>query len=273
LTYLREDEPLRGIALEVLAGVRRVIAPNPGPMTYHGTNTYLIETQEGLVVLDPGPADDNHIHAVADACGEVAAAIVLSHGHYDHCAGASALQAKLGVPIFGHSRFRSSVANIDNALDEGDVVCGLRVLFTPGHAPDHICLELEDGVVFTGDHVMAWSSSVVPYPTGDMSAFIASLQRLADRNDTLYLCGHGPLLPSPSGFVQRLIDNRLRRETAILEAVRGGMGTAEAISERLYRKRGTHLRKAAEHNVRSHLEKLLREGLLELRDGHTLVAA
>ncbi len=267
MTYLREEEPVREQAMAVIPGVRRVVADNPGPMTYHGTNTYLIDTHEGLVVLDPGPDDDRHVAALTAACGGKAAAIVYSHGHYDHCAGGPALQAVLEAPVFGHSNFRSSVAGIDHPLEEGDTICGLRVLFTPGHAPDHICLELADGIVFTADHVMAWSSSIVPYPSGSMTDFIVSLQRLANRNDRLYLSGHGPALPSPSRFVHRLIDSRLRRESAIIDAVRDGLRSAESIAERLYRKRGSHLLKAAEHNVRSHLEKLVAEGVLTLRDG------
>lgn len=263
MAYQTEAEPERGVPLDVIAGVRRIVAPNPGPMTYHGTNTFLIETPDGLLVLDPGPNDEGHLQAVADAAGGKAVAIVLSHGHYDHCAGAATLQRALDVPIYGFEPFDSKVATIDRALRDRDRLFGMTVLFTPGHASDHICLATDDGVVFTGDHVMAWSSSVVPFPSGSMVQFIANLRLLAGRHDRLHLPGHGPALPDPTAFIEELIGHRLRREEAIVAAIADASLSAEEIVAMLYGRRGQNLSKAAEHNVLSHLTKLELEGKVE----------
>ena len=155
-------------------------------------------------------------------------------------------------------------ASIDLPLREGDRIGGMEVIHTPGHASDHICLAAADGVVFTGDHIMAWSSSVVPHPGGSMADFITSLQRMADRQDRLYLCGHGPVLPDPAPFVRNLVYHRLRREGAVLQALRDGMTSSRAIANALYENRGSQLMEAAEHNVKAHLAKLLAEGRVQL---------
>ena len=267
MAYLTEPEPPRNLAQDVIAGVRRVVADNPGPMTYHGTNTFMIETPEGLLILDPGPDHPAHIAAVSAAAGGQAFAIVLSHGHYDHCAGARSLAAALNVPVYGFSPFESSRVTIDQPLADGDVIGGLAVLHTPGHASDHLCFARADGVVFTGDHIMGWSSSVVPYPSGSMANYIRNLERLRDRRDRLHLPGHGPVLPDPYEFINDLIQYRLRREQAILTAIDLGFGDVDALTAHLYAKRGAHLRVAAEHNVRAHLVKLHEEGRVEDRDG------
>lgn len=266
MSYLVEPEPLRGVPLAVIDGVRRIVAANPSPMTYHGTNSYLIETPEGLMILDPGPDDPAHLSALAAAAEGKAKAILLSHGHKDHYAGAPRLQEILDVPIYGYHEFSGRNLRPDIGLHEGQIVGGMTVLFTPGHASDHICLARDDGVVFTGDHVMAWSSSVVPHPGGSMADFIDSLTRLADRNDRLYLCGHGPVLSDPSLFVKRLIHHRLRREAAILQALRDGLTTSSAIAKKLYENRGSRLLEAAEHNVRAHLVKLASDGRIRQID-------
>lgn len=266
MAFLFEPEPVRGVQLAVIDGVSRIVADNPSPMTYHGTNSYLIDTPQGLMILDPGPDDASHLSALATATDGRAKAILLSHGHKDHCGGAASLQATLDVPIYGYRDFAGRNVPIDIRLSEGDTVGGMTVLFTPGHASDHICLAREDGVVFTGDHIMAWSSSVVPYPSGSMADFIASLQRMADRNDKLYLCGHGPVLPDPSPFVLTLIHHRLRREAAVLQALRDGLTTSTAIAKALYESRGPRLLEAAEHNVRAHLAKLLDDGRIRQVD-------
>lgn len=267
MAYLSEAEPLRGVALPVTAGVRRIVAANPGPMTYHGTNSYLIETPGGVMILDPGPDDPEHLSALAAAAEGRATAILLSHGHGDHCAGAPRLRAMLDVPVYGYHDFAGRSAQPDIGLTEGQTIGGMTVLFTPGHARDHICLAREDGVVFTGDQVMAWSSSVVPHPGGSMVDFIDSLTRLADRNDKLYLCGHGPMLPDPSPFVRRLIHLRQRREASILQALRDGLTTASGITSKIYQHRDGRLLQAAEHNVRAHLAKLELDGRIRQVDG------
>lgn len=266
MAYLKEPPPERGVPLAAIPGVARVVADNPGPMTYHGTNTWLIETPGGILVLDPGPDDAAHLDAVDRATAGEAVGIVLSHGHGDHCAGAAALAARLGVPVWGHADFASRVASIDRTLAEGDAIGGLAVLWTPGHARDHICLARDDGVVFTGDQVMAWSSSVVPHPSGSMVDFLRSLERLRDRGDRLYLPGHGPALPDPAPFVHQLIGYRRRREEKILQALAEGPATADDLTAGLYARRGPDLYVAARNNVEAHLAKLAAEGAATLGD-------
>lgn len=267
MAYRTEAEPRRGVALDVMHGVRRVVANNPDPMTYHGTNSYIIDTPEGLMILDPGPDQHDHIAAIVDAGGHAATAILLTHGHHDHCAGAARLQAAIGAPIYGYQPFGSPEVTINRPLAEGSVIGGMRALFAPGHASDHLCFARDDGVVFSGDQVMAWSSSVVPYPSGSMSLFLDSLRRLQDRNDRLYLPGHGPRLDDPSAFIADLIANRLKREREILNAVATGLGSPAQIVAALYGNRGERLVRASEQNVRSHLAKLLSEGKVSEDNG------
>lgn len=260
MAFLTEAPPPRSTPLPVLPGIRRLVAPNPGPMTFHGTNTWLIETRAGLLILDPGPAAEAHLDAVAAAAGGGAAAILLSHGHSDHAAGAALLAGKLGAPVFAHEDFTGDAAVLSRRLRAGERIGELTCLHTPGHAPDHLCFAFPGGIVFTGDQVMAWSSSVVPWPSGDMRAFLASLETLRDRADRLHLPGHGPPLPDPSGFIDELISRRRGREAAILAVIAEGPLDPAEIVRRLYAGRGAPLFGAAVHNVRSHLDKLMAEG-------------
>lgn len=267
MSYLTEPVPDRHTTIAVAPGIRRMVADNPGPMTYHGTNSYILETDDGVVVVDPGPNEPAHLVALAQAAGTGAVAIVLTHGHKDHCAGVPHLQTLLDVPVYGHRRFASSLLQIDRPLDEGDRVFGLDIVFTPGHSADHICLARDDGTVFTGDHVMSWSSTVVPYPQGSMRDYMASLEKLAARPDRLYLCGHGPALHEPSAFIRTLLAKRLRRESDILALLSRGPRSVAEIADGLYARRHASLRLAVEHNVISHLFKLEQERKAVTRHG------
>lgn len=268
MAFLVEPNPPRQIPLPVIPGICRIVAPNPGPMTYHGTNTYLVDMPDGVVVLDPGPADAPHLHAVARAANGRAMAILLSHGHADHCAGVSMLADMLGTPVLGHESFTSRVASVTGWLRHGDRIGELTCLHTPGHAMDHLCFALPGGIVFSGDHVMSWSSSVVPFPSGDMRAYLANLAMLRDRRDRLLLPGHGPAVRSPSAFVDQLIDRRLKREGAIMTVLGSTSSTPEELVHRLYEGRASPAWRAAVHNVRSHLEKLQADGrVVSVEDG------
>ncbi len=250
LALLTEPEPPRGIAFSVAPGVRRLVAPNPGPYTYHGTNTYLIEGVGGTTVLDPGPDDAGHVAAILEAAGKVAR-IFVTHAHPDHVGALEALRRATGAPVFSRR----------DGLADGTQVGIWTALHTPGHAPDHICFARGDGVVLTGDHVMSFSTSVVFPPAGDMAAYMASLRRLLQReDDALFLPGHGPPLPDPRGFTEALLTHRLEREAAIRDALRDGPQTAAAIVQRLYVPLDPRLRGAAEASVTAHLLKLQAEG-------------
>jgi glyoxylase-like metal-dependent hydrolase (beta-lactamase superfamily II) len=247
-------------------GVTCVLAPNPGPMTYRGTNTYLIEDgQGGVTVLDPGPAIDAHVDAVVAAGAGRIRRILISHTHPDHVGAALALQARTGAPTLGWHRSADPGFTADQPLQDGAAVGGLTALYTPGHAADHLCFEWHDGIVFTADHVMGWSTSVVSPPDGDMGDYFASLRRLLARPHRLYLCGHGPVVPNPRQYVRALLAHRIHRERAIGQALaEGAMGTA-ALVKVLYKSIDARLHGAAERNVLAHLLKLEGEAKVERR--------
>ncbi len=263
MAFLTEPAPPWGVRLDVLPGIFRVVAPNPGKMTYHGTNTYLLDDPDvppgGTIVIDPGPDDAGHVAAVLAAAGNVTK-IIVTHTHRDHVGAAAALRAATGAPAYGFVRSADAGFTADILLDDGDTVAGWTALHTPGHAADHVCLARADGVVLTADHIMGWSSSVVSPPLGDMAAYFASLRRMIDRNDFLYLPGHGPALPQPQPFVQSLLDHRLAREAAIAAALGETPRTTKSLVDALYSKVDPLLLMAAERNVVAHLLKLEGEG-------------
>ena len=248
MEYLTEPEPPRFTRLPVAPGISRMVAPNPGPMTYHGTNTWLVETAAGLVVIDPGPAEAAHVAALVAAAGPIAH-ILLTHGHADHSGAVPALEAAAGAPVSAWPD-----------LAESEEVAGLRVLPTPGHARDHLCFAHASGHLFSGDHVMGWSSSIVAPPDGDMSAYLASLEKLLGRDDHTYLPGHGPPIPAPRAHVAALRAHRLVREADILGALGRLPQDLAALRARLYPALAPRLAGAAERTLLAHLEKLAREG-------------
>ena len=262
MAFLTEPEPVRGERQPVMPGIDRVVGPNPSVMTYHGTNTYLIDTDTGLILLDPGPDDAAHVAAVVRAIDRrKVAAILLSHTHRDHAGAVPALRRATGAPV---ASFRTSSAadhRPDIPLDDGQAVHGLLAIHTPGHAADHLCFARADGVLFSADHVMSWSSSIVSPPDGVMADYFASLRRLLARpEDTTYLPGHGPKLPEPHTLVSDLLRHRVQREEAIRTALDRGPTTVEALMDALYSQTHPMLRRAAERNVLAHLIKLEAEG-------------
>lgn len=267
MAFLKEAEPRRGVALPVLPGVRRIVANNPSLMTYHGTNTYLIEADEGFVVLDPGPEDAGHLDDIVAATGGRVCAILLSHTHSDHLGATSSLKARTGAPTFAFHRVADPAFEPDVFLRDGDMVAGMQAIHTPGHASDHLCFAAPDGIVFSADHVMSWSSSIVSPPDGNMAAYCASLRLMMSRNDRLYLPGHGPPLPDPAPYVADLLNRRIEREEAIFEALSSEAWSPWDLMDRLYSKADPWLRRAAERNVLAHLEKLQAEDRVEQIDG------
>lgn len=273
MPFLTEPEPVRGAAQEVVPGVRRIVADNPGPMTYHGTNTYLIETEDGIAVLDPGPDSHPHISAILHAAQGRVARILVSHTHADHVGAAAALQAATGAPTYGYRRSADPNFVPDIPLEDGAVVAGLSAVYTPGHASDHLCFAMPGGVLFTADHVMPWSTSVVSPPGGDMAAYFANLRMLLDRNDRVYLSGHGPPLRNPHSYVGELLHHRRAREQSILTALTSGPVSAEQLTDRVYGTIDPRLRRAAVRNVLAHLLKLEAEGRVRRKDELWYIAA
>ena len=267
MAFLTEPEPVRDMATPVAPGISRIVAANPGPMTYHGTNTYLIEAADGASVLDPGPDDAVHVQAILRATGGRIARLLLSHSHRDHLGALPALRAATGALAYGFRRSQDPGFTPDFALDDGDTVAGWTALHTPGHAADHLCFARADGIIFTADHVMTWSTSVVGPPAGDMAAYFTSLRRLLGRDDRLLLPGHGPPLANPRRYLQDLLAHREQREATVLAAIATGPRTLVALVDILYPSLDRRLRAAAERTVLAHLLKLHAEGRAEPENG------
>lgn len=267
MAFLQEPEPQRGTLLPVLSGIGRIVARNPGVMTYHGTNTYLIDGEDGISIIDPGPNDAQHVADILAAAGaRIITRLVLTHSHFDHMGAAPALQEATGAPVaaFHKSGLEGYTADI-TLLDES-ALAGLTAVHTPGHAPDHLCYQfyLRDGskILFSGDHVMSWSSSIVSPPDGDMLAYYRSLKKVMARDDIYYLPGHGPVLPEPQNLAAELLAHRQKREDMILAALRTQGWSVAALASELYAKADPALKVAATRNVLAHMLKLKEEGIV-----------
>jgi glyoxylase-like metal-dependent hydrolase (beta-lactamase superfamily II) len=274
---LTEPVPAYGEPLAAHPLVRRVVARNPGPMTCHGTSSWIVGHGQ-VAVIDPGPDDPAHRRALlAAVAGETVTHVLVTHGHHDHSAGAASFAATVGARAWGFGRpdaARTIAVGAghppflpDAPLGDGAVVEGpgwrLAAVHTPGHASDHLCFALEgEGVLFSGDHVMGWATSMVSPPDGDMAAYMASLARLLGREEGLYLPGHGPAITAPRAHVAALLAHRRAREAAVLATVRDGHGTAEAIVTLLYPGLPETLRRPAARSVLAHLVKLAAEGAI-----------
>jgi glyoxylase-like metal-dependent hydrolase (beta-lactamase superfamily II) len=259
--FLTEPAPPRGVALPVAAGIRRIVAQNPGPMTYHGTNTYLIDGAGGTLVVDPGPDDPAHVADVLAAAGGAIVGILLTHAHDDHAGAVPALVDATGAPVF------AAAARFGATAREGMLPGGWSALPTPGHAADHLCFARADGVAVSGDHVMSFSTSVVIPPDGDMAAYMASLRLMAARADRMLLPGHGPPIADPGPFVAALLAHRQRREGAIVVLLQATALRPEQVVAALYPGLDAGLRGAATASVLAHLLKLRAEGAAIERDG------
>lgn len=272
-------DPPVGVAVDLAPGLRRVVAPNPSPMTYRGTNTYLVGTRE-LAVIDPGPESAAHLEAILAALGpgQSISHIVVTHTHLDHSPLARPLAARTGAPVLaygGPEAGRSAVMQAlaagglagggegidraftpDRTVADGEVIEGdgwaLEVIHTPGHLGNHIALAWED-LCFTADHVMGWASSLVSPPDGDLTDFMAACARLRARNWRAFHPGHGAPVEAPAARLDWLIEHRQGREAAILEALEDGTATARGLAERIYTETPAALLPAAERNVFAHL--------------------
>jgi len=277
MPFLTEPEPERGANLPVMPGVSRIVAANPGPMTYYGTNTYLIETADGLVVLDPGPEEHTeHVEAILRHTGGQVAFILVSHTHHDHFGAVAELKAKTGAPTVGFKVTDDERFIADIKLSDGETIAGMTAVHTPGHALDHLCFALParngDAVLFSADHVMSWSTSVVSPPGGNMRDYFASLDLLLKRTDDVYLPGHGPPLREPRELVREMLTHRMMREQAIARKLQDGPASTFTLMDTLYSQVNPRLRRAAERNVLAHLLKMETESKV-VRDGEMWRAA
>jgi glyoxylase-like metal-dependent hydrolase (beta-lactamase superfamily II) len=277
LAFNRSADVDYGVAKEIAPDVRRIVANNPSPYTFLGTNTYIVGSGD-VAVIDPGPADAAHLTAIAEATrGERITHICITHSHRDHCDGALPLQERLGGEIvaFGPTgttrgagtpglgdAFIDSAFTPDLPVADGDTVKGrgfsLDVLHMPGHAPDHLCFALVGKrIVFTGDHVMGWNTTVIAPPEGNMGDFLTSLDKLAQRHDRMFLPGHGGHVETPRRVVRAYITHRKWREQNILACIDDGVSTIPRIVAKLYGAIDAELKGAAALSVLAHLEHLI----------------
>ena len=246
--------------------VTRVLAPNPSPLTLEGTNTFVVaEPGAGtVVVIDPGPADDGHARAVLGACdGRRVELVLLTHTHVDHAEGAHAFAERAGAPLAALAPGWASPGAPGLAAGDPLAAAGLelRPLPTPGHAPDHCCVQLAaDRAVFTGDHVLGRGTTVVEWPGGDMADYLASLELLLDLRPERLYPGHGPLVPDAVARVEGYLAHRRDREAQVLAALAAGDRTPGEVVARVYAAVDPALHPAAELSVRAHLAKLVAEG-------------
>lgn len=265
---LLADPPLPGAAVELGEGIVRLTAPNPSIMTGPGTNTYLVGG-ECLVAIDPGPALDRHLDAVAEEAARRGAlrAIVVTHHHDDHAEGANGLRARTGAPVLSERRMGrlepDRLIGEGAVVDDGDLV--LTALHTPGHASDHLCFALDTGtrVLFSGDHVMGGSTVVIAPPDGDMAAYLASLERLLHLRPAFDAIapGHGGVLGEPTAVLAEYIAHRLAREEAVRAAlVRRGRASVEELVSDVYLDVEPHLHGIARYSLWAHLQKLSSDG-------------
>ncbi|MGR3570870.1 MBL fold metallo-hydrolase [Brevirhabdus sp.] len=287
-----KDTPPVGQCVTLEPGVRRILAPNPSPMTFWGTNTYLVGTGD-VALIDPGPDSAAHRQAIkaALAPGERVSHILVTHSHLDHSPLAAALGAEFDTPVLGFgpwdagmsTRMRQLAAaggleggeGVDRAfrpdreLRDGDTVAAdtwqLEALWTPGHMSNHMCFAFGDRL-FTGDLVMGWASSLVSPPDGDLTAFMASCRRLQSRHARIYHPGHGAPVATPQERLHWLITHRETRERQILAALAPGPATAAALTGIIYTDTPAHLHPMARRNILAHLIDLQSRNMVDCNE-------
>ena len=273
-----------GTPEEVMPGVRRILADNGGPFTFKGTVTYIIGRGK-VAILDPGPDDERHIKAVLDAVrGETVTHIFITHTHRDHSPAVPAIKAATGATVYAEGPHRTSrplhageaprmeASNDldfrpDHALADGEVVSGdgfaLEGVTTPGHTANHMAFALKGtDILFSGDHVMGWSTTIVAPPDGAMTDYMASLDKLAKRRETIYFPGHGGAVREAPRFVSGLILHRKAREASILHRLGKGETDIPTIVRAVYIGLDQRLTNAAGFSVLAHMEDLVARGVV-----------
>ena len=264
-----------GALQRVTPNIRRVIAKNPGPFTFRGTGTYVIG-EGNVAVIDPGPLDDAHVQALIDSlANETVTHILITHTHMDHSPAAAPLKAVTGAKTYGYGphgagKLEQGVQveeggdmafSPDVIVRDGDVIEGdgwtMEAVDTPGHTSNHLCFALcEEKALFTGDHVMGWSTSIVSPPDGDMTSYMDSLDRLLHRDDKVYWPTHGTSIDYPKPFVQAFIEHRLERERQIVDCLQQGVTEIQAMVPLMYTELDEKMYGAAARSVFAAMQRL-----------------
>ncbi len=269
----------------VFPGVQRVLAPNPGPFTFTGTCTYIVGDST-VAIIDPGPDDAAHVAALLKAlAGRKVEHIIVTHTHRDHSTAVPAIKSATGAKTFGEGPHRASRPLRDGEtnpmeaggdpdfvpdvkLRDGDFISGkgyvLEAIATPGHTANHLVFALRGtNCLFSGDHVMGWSTSIVAPPDGSMSDYLDSLQKIRRRPETFYLPGHGPAIENGPELVDRYIEHRKAREMAIVRRLERGETDIPGLVQSIYIGLDPKLARAAGLTTLAHLENLVTHGLIE----------
>jgi glyoxylase-like metal-dependent hydrolase (beta-lactamase superfamily II) len=284
IPFIRTFEPRYGELVQVTPLISRVVANNPGPFTFMGTGTYIVGRKD-VAVIDPGPDMPEHVDALKRALdGKRVSHILVTHTHSDHSPAAKPLKEWSGAKTYAfgpHGSGRDDGPKVEAGGDvdfmpdvrvkDGEIITGngftFESVFTPGHTSNHMCFALnEENALFTGDHIMGWSTTVVTPPDGDMAQYMDSVRKLEARRDATLYPTHGAPVTDPQPFLAAYLAHRIDRENQVLAAVKGGLDTIPAMVARMYADVDKRLHPAAARSVEAHLIKLEREGRV-VRDG------
>lgn len=285
IPYVREIEFDYGASEEVSPLIRRVVANNPSAFTYKGTGTYIVGHGK-VAVIDPGPLLDAHVEALMSAIeGETVTHILITHTHSDHSPAAAPLKKLTGAKTYGYGPHGAGAGEEDGDTDfvpdvelrHGDVIFGegwtVEAVHTPGHTSNHLCFALrEEKVLFSGDHVMGWSTSIVSPPDGDMTAYMASLELLLGRDDETYWPTHGPAIRDPKALVRAFIAHREDREHQIIAQLKAGRARIADMVPVMYAAVDKRLHPAAARSVLAHMGRLVAQGRV-VTDGPVTLGA
>ena len=292
IPFRRQLDFTYGAAEEVAPGIRRVIAENPSPFTLYGTGTYILGTGN-VAVIDPGPADPAHIQAILAAVeGETISHILVTHTHMDHSPGCRLMKDATSAPTYaygphGAGKMEQGVPveeggdmdfEPDELVRDGDIIEGgdwsVECVYTPGHTSNHMCFALrEQKALFTGDHVMGWSTSIISPPDGDMAAYMASLELLLARDDAAYWPTHGPVIDEPKPHVRAFIEHRREREQQIFECIDEGVHRITDMVPMMYKDTPEFMYPAAARSVFAAIEFMVSRGELKTDGSLSLDAA
>ncbi len=281
IPFVKEFDYEYGRVQELSPKIRRIIAENPGPFTFTGTGTYIIG-RGNVAVIDPGPLDEAHLQNIHSAlAGERITHILITHTHMDHSPAAGPLKEATGATTYGFGPHGSGISNQDVTTEtggdrefdpdirvsDGDIIEGdgwtMECVYTPGHTSNHICYALkEEKILFTGDHVMGWSTSIVGPPDGNMTRYIASLEKLLERDDEGYWPTHGPKITNPKDFVRAYIQHRVERENQIKDCLNQGIDRIKKMVPVMYDDIDERLIPAAAISVYAQIERMIDLGVV-----------